>query len=192
MDESLREYLLGSTIWFDIKQGGYIGAYLKEGLANPIIFSIAKELKDKFPNIIKDHCIEQIWAYKYDSRSKNENSLVSGINIHADFAEITINFWISPDDANLNKDSGGIIIHHVSVPKEWHFNSYNSNVIKMQEELTKAKGKKTIIPYKENRAVLFKSSLLHETDNYEFKEGYENRRINVTILFGKRIESEPS
>ena len=59
----------------------------------------------------------------------------------------------------------------------------------MREEIKKSKGKKTIIPYKENRAVLFNSSLLHESDNYEFKEGYENRRINITILFGKRTST---
>ena len=28
--------------------------------------------------------------------------------------------------------------------------------------------------------------LIHETDKFEFKEGYENRRINVTMLFGER------
>jgi len=45
---------------------------------------------------------------------------------------------------------------------------------------------KLIIPYNENRVVLFNSNLIHETDKYEFKEGYENRRINVTMLFGRR------
>ena len=42
------------------------------------------------------------------------------------------------------------------------------------------------IVYKGNRAVIFNSNLFHETDSYEFKEGYENRRINVTMLFGDR------
>ena len=51
------------------------------------------------------------------------------------------------------------------------------------------RGNKKIIPYNENRAVIFNSNLFHETDNYEFKEGYENRRINVTMLFGKRSHS---
>ena len=37
-----------------------------------------------------------------------------------------------------------------------------------------------------NRAVIFNSNLFHETDKIDFKDGYENRRINVTMLFGKR------
>jgi hypothetical protein len=31
-----------------------------------------------------------------------------GIGIHADFAAINVNFWITPDDANLDPKSGGI------------------------------------------------------------------------------------
>ena len=29
--------------------------------------------------------------------------------------------------------------------------------------------------------------LFHKTDNIRFKTGYENRRINVTMLFGNRL-----
>jgi hypothetical protein len=42
------------------------------------------------------------------------------------------------------------------------------------------------VPYKENRVVLFNSNLFHETDKFHFKPGYKNRRINITLLFGKR------
>ena len=30
------------------------------------------------------------------------------------------------------------------------------------------------------------TNVFHETDKFEFKEGYENRRINITMLFGER------
>ena len=45
---------------------------------------------------------------------------------------------------------------------------------------------KMLVPYNENRVVLFNSDLFHETDRLEFKPGYENRRINITMLFGNR------
>ena len=44
---------------------------------------------------------------------------------------------------------------------------------------------------KENRAVIFNSNLFHETDHYEFEEGYENCKINVTMLFGNRRNAQP-
>lgn len=40
------------------------------------------------------------------------------------------------------------------------------------------------VPHKPNRAVIFDSALFHQTDRYSFKQGYENGRINLTLLFG--------
>ena len=187
--ESLRKFLLGNTIWFDNKEAGWIGAYLGEGLASPLLLQIAYELRKKFPKILRDYPIKQIWAYKYDSRAKEEGSSLSGIHVHADPAAVNVNFWVTPNEANLNPSSGGIIVYDVEVPRYWLHKNYNSNVKRIREELKKSKGNTTVIPYKENRAVVFNSDLFHETDNYEFKEGYENRRINVTILFGDRKNS---
>ena len=42
------------------------------------------------------------------------------------------------------------------------------------------------VPYRQNRCVMFNSDLYHETAPLDFREGYENRRINVTMLYGKR------
>ncbi|WP_269609223.1 tetratricopeptide repeat protein [Prochlorococcus marinus] len=189
--KSLRKFLLGSTIWFDVKSGGYLGAYLKEGLASPLIIQIAEELRKKFPKIFKNHPIKGIWAYKYDSRAKNENSLLRGIKVHADQAAINVNFWITPKEANLNPKSGGLIVYDVEAPHDWDFKIYNNpnDKTKIREELKKSKGNTQVIPHNQNRAVIFNSNLFHETDSYEFKDGYENRRINVTLLFGRREDS---
>ena len=186
--ESLRKFLLESTIWFNIKPNGYLGAFLKEGFANPLIFQIADELRKKFPKIFKDYPISQIWAFKYDSRAKKRNSSIKGINVHADVAAVNVNFWITPDEANLNSDSGGLIVYDVEAPKDWDFQTFNNDEEKIREELQKSRGNTKVIPHRANRAVMFNSNLFHETDDYEFKEGYENRRINVTMLFGKRNE----
>ena len=43
----------------------------------------------------------------------------------------------------------------------------------------------TTVPHRQNRMVIFDSALLHSTDSYNFKPGFENRRINLTYLFGK-------
>jgi hypothetical protein len=41
------------------------------------------------------------------------------------------------------------------------------------------------VPYRENRAVLFKSRFFHRSDVTQFANGYENHRINITMLFGR-------
>ena len=185
---SLREFLLGSTIWFDFfHKGGYLGAYLSEGLASPLVLQIAEDLRKKFPKIFKNHYLNQFWAYKYDSRASEKNNAYKGINVHADFAAINVNFWITPNSANLDPSSGGLVVYNTEAPLEWGFDMYNNNnEQEIREEILKSNQKKTIVPHNENRAVIFNSNLFHETDSINFKAGYENRRINVTLLFGRR------
>ena len=185
--ESLRNFLLGSTIWFQFfHAGGYMGAYLKDGLASPLILQIAEDLRKKFPKIFKYHKLTQLWAFKYDNRTSGKNNSFKGINVHADFAAINVNFWITPNSANLDQSSGGLVVYNSEAPSEWSFNTYNNNEEKIREEILKSDQKKTIVPHNGNRAVIFNSNLFHETDAIDFKDGYENRRINVTMLFGKR------
>ncbi len=45
---------------------------------------------------------------------------------------------------------------------------------------------KMTVPHAQNRIVMFNSDLFHETDLIDFKPEYENRRLNVTLLFGQR------
>jgi len=44
----------------------------------------------------------------------------------------------------------------------------------------------TRIPHRANRAVIFKSDLFHKTSDCRFAEGYLNKRINISLLFGQR------
>lgn len=177
---SLRRYLLESTIWFECKyQGGYLGAMLGDGLACPLLLQIADDLCATFPDIFKDHKLKQLWAYKYDSR-------LTGIATHADFAAVNVNFWVTPDDANLNPESGGLVVHNAEAPMDWDFTAYNTDQERIGAYLAERDAGKIVAPHRQNRMVMFNSDLFHATDTIEFKEGYENRRINVTMLFGHR------
>ena len=42
------------------------------------------------------------------------------------------------------------------------------------------------MPHRQNRVVIFNSDLFHRTDDIRFRDGFENRRINVTMLYGTR------
>lgn len=120
-----------------------------------------------------------MWGYKYDSQ-------LTGIDDHADTAAVNVNFWITPDDANLDPNSGGLVVNLREAPLEWDFAQYNA--IRAPEVVQEfLQGSESItIPYRQNRVVMFNSNLFHKTDAIHFKEGYENRRINVTMLFGHR------
>jgi hypothetical protein len=121
------------------------------------------------------------WGFKYDS------TLGKGINIHADSAIHNLNFWITPDEYNNDKNSGGLKVYDVPAPDNWTFKDYNASTRKIiYDFLKKNKGKCINVPYKYNRAVLFNSAYFHETDEIDFKDEYVGRRINNTYLFGQK------
>ena len=111
------------------------------------------------------------------------------INLHADFAEVNLNLWITPEDANLDKSSGGLVVYDKASPKNWKFSDYNNNQFKIKDFIEKSHAKEVVIPYKENRIVIFDSALFHKSDDFKFKPGYENRRMNVTFLYGQQLKT---
>ena len=179
--ERLRQYCWRSTIWHKSYANGYLGAMPEHGFACPLVAQIADELRDAYPAILHDYPLLRCWGFKYDSRHK-------GINIHADFAAVNVNFWIAPEEANLDPQSGGLVIWDKPAPLEWTFEQYNNpNSGQMiRNFLAQAGAKSVTVPHRANRAVIFDSDLFHETDRIVFKEGYVNRRINITMLYGRR------
>jgi tetratricopeptide (TPR) repeat protein len=179
--KKLRRFLMESTIWFDFGYaGGYLGAMYKDGMACPLLLQIADELSQTFPGIIKKHHLTQMWAYKYDSQ-------LTGIKNHADGAAVNVNFWITPNSANLDDQSGGLIIHKAEAPLDWGFRKFNRDENLIEQFLEDSQAGELKVPYAENRMILFNSNLFHKTDNIRFRTGYENRRVNVTMLFGNRL-----
>ena len=177
---SLRQFCMGSTVWSDFKySGGYVGTSLANGFANGLLLQIARELRSRLPGLLGDHPLRQMWAYKYDQE-------LTGIGVHADSAAVNVNFWITPDDANLDKASGGLKVWRKCAPMDWDFEAFNRQPAKLLDWVHETGAEEVVIPYRSNRAVIFDSNLVHRTDDFQFAPGYENRRINITMLFGSR------
>ncbi|MBK47773.1 MAG: hypothetical protein CMI94_01935 [Pelagibacteraceae bacterium] len=182
--ETLYEYCLTNSIWneFDYKNG-YIGSFIENSFNAPLILQISEELKLHFPEIFQNFPLTKAWAFKCNNQMK-------GIKIHADFAAINVNFWITPDKANLNKKTGGLLIWDREAPKNWNFDKYNNKDQEITKYLKKTKSRMKKIKYKSNRAIIFNSNLFHASDNFNFKKNYESRRINITFLYGKREDTK--
>ncbi len=180
---TLREFCEEATVWRSYNPNGYVGATLGSGFAPRVLLSIADELRRAMPRVIGAHALTQAWAFKYDQRLR-------GINMHADFAVVNVNFWITPEDACLDKDTGGMVIYDVPAPRDWTFEDYNGDPGKMEAFIAENNAQARRVPYQENRCVLFDSTLLHTTDRFSFKPGYCNRRVNVTLLYGRTLSTD--
>ncbi len=178
---ALQQFCRESTIWKKDYEDGYIGAFLGEGFSSPLLLQVAEELRTAFPGIFHQHRLLQAWAFKQDSARRP-------LKIHADAAAVNVNFWITPDDANLDPASGGLIVWDKEAPRDWDFKVYNSTAFqpKIREFLNQSGASPVKVPYRANRALVFNSDLFHESDTCVFRDDYESRRINITFLYGRR------
>jgi len=176
--EKLRGYCLDSTVWHRIYEAGYIGAIPADGFACPLLAQLAEEILARWPRIVGPHRFKYLGAFKYDSE------LSRGTNTHADLAAVNVNFYITPDEANLDPESGGLAVWNATIDTEPLMRQLNGSEQAMQAYISSRRAVVTKIPHRANRAVIFKSSLIHKTDDCTFTTGYANKRINVSLLFG--------
>jgi Flp pilus assembly protein TadD len=175
---ALRRYLHRSTVWFGYgKARGYCGSYMEDGFGCPLLIQLAAELRQRMPGLLGPHHLNQMWAYIYDQR-------MVGITAHADPAAVNLNFWITDDDANLESDHGGLVVSRREAPREWDFDDYNNRPDVLEPFVSGED--RVVVPHRCNRMVMFNSNLVHKTDDFAFRPGFTNRRINVTMLFGWR------
>jgi len=172
----LRSYLLESTIWRDFTHiDGFVATYLEDGLASPLLLQIITALRktSAFSNLP----LVQGWAFKGVSNDKR-------IGVHADDARLSVNFWITPDTANLKPGRGGLIVHRKVPPSSWSIGDYDHDQVPIEEWVAENDTDPIEVPYQANRAVIFDSRLFHGSGEVEFLDDYESRRINLTLLFG--------
>jgi hypothetical protein len=115
-----------------------------------------------------------------------------GINIHADKAAVNFNLWLGENN-RIDPDRGGLIIsaEKPPYPKDWDFDMYNTGPPRREVmEMLKHSGNGSItVPYKQNRIIMFDSKLFLVSDIDKRRPGYERRRINLMLLFGRADSS---
>jgi Flp pilus assembly protein TadD len=177
--QKLRLYCAGSTVWRKIYPAGYLGAAPEDGFACPLLAQIVEEIQTVFGAILDGEPFRYLGAFKYDSE------LSTGTNTHADNSNVNVNFYIAPDDANLDPGSGGMEIWDAAAPDLQTMRRLNGSEELVRAFLKQRGAKRTTIPHRANRAVIFKSTQFHKTDSFRFKSDYLSQRINISLLFGQ-------
>tara|TARA_Y100000361_G_C11021012_1_gene269528 strand:+ start:69 stop:662 length:594 start_codon:yes stop_codon:yes gene_type:complete len=135
-----------------------------------------KYISDKYiiPKVSLAKNYFKAWTFVYDN-------VALGVLPHADRSFININVWVTPDECVYDHNKNGLKIYKKKAPKEWTWEQYNTSIDLIEDFL---KGSKyDIIPYKYNRAIIFKGDTFHATDNVHMKPGHENKRVNYTFLY---------
>jgi Flp pilus assembly protein TadD len=175
--EGLRRFCERSTIWFQSNFAGEIGTSMVNGFASPLVFQIARDLKRAFPSIFGPHMFQACWSYRYYADQ-------SGLDLHTDAATVSMNIWITPDEANLNPATGGLVFWNRRGPKDFFTKPMAEKSAILDTIAAAPDARAEVVPYRCNRALLFGAGIVHKTDAFSFKSGYHDRRMNVTFLFG--------
>ena len=135
------------------------------------------------PRVLGGHTLTNIWGYRHNNESE-------GVGLHTDQGAVTLNMWITPDSANLEPDHGGLVVYCKEQPYDWDWRVYNTykhepEILQEMEDFV-ASAQILTIPHRQNRADLHNANVFHKSDIIRFDEGIENRRMNVTMLFGRR------
>ena len=114
------------------------------------------------------------WSFVYDNVAR-------GICPHADPSFINVNIWVTPDECVYDHNKNGLILYRKKCPKDWDWETYNRDLNLIEDFLKGSKYDR--IPYKCNRAVIFRGETFHSTDSVYMKPGPENKRVNYTFLY---------
>lgn len=172
----LQRFCLRSTIWRKPYAAGYLGANPETGFFSPLLLQIAAELRQAVPGLLDGHHLSYWWSFVCQHQRP-------GTDVHADQSDISLNFWITPDSANLEPGTGGLDVWDIAAPADWTFEDYNVGSRDIHAFLRQEGARQTSFAYAENRALLFRGTIFHQTAATRFAEGFENRRRNVTMLF---------
>jgi Flp pilus assembly protein TadD len=177
--DRLYRYGMCSTVFFKEYNNGYLTTRMTDGFYSELLVQLVQEIPQRLPDIFGDSRLKEAWIFKCDSRMK-------ALDTHADFAAVNVNIWLTPDSANADPESGGLTIFDKAAPAEWTFETYNSKRDMIARYLEESGATPRHVHYRHNRALIFRSSLFHASEAIHFREGYENRRQNLTLLYGHR------
>ena len=180
---SLRLFCLESTVWSSNNHPhGRLAAHFQNGFNCPLLLQIAEEIRTALPRVIGErYALRHMWG------DKSAPHLPDTSMTHADFAAVNVNFWITPEESNLDKTCGGLVVYGIDAPRCWGFDAHNVHPWEVAKSaLGRQHVRKVTIPYRQNRAVIFDSNLFHGTAKACFRPGYVNRRVSLTMLYGDR------
>ena len=175
---ALQKFALVNSCWFKTDYGAEVGASPDTGFCCPLLMQIAGETRERFPTLLGQHFFATLWGLTfYENRP--------GLGRHIDDAAMTINFWVTPDDGNLDPTRGGLLYWNKQVTQAGFFDLSTSEKTSILDTLlaeTDVQVKR--VPYRCNRAMLFRSTVIHGTDDVQFSDTYAHRRMNITCLYG--------
>jgi hypothetical protein len=107
-----------------------------------------------------------------------------GLIPHADNGTFVVNFWLTPDEYNLDPESGGMVLFDVRRPEMVMSPRFQITPDSDEYVLSRTRGGRLEVPYRCNRAIIFDATVFHASLPISFaSHGAFSKRLNVSMVF---------
>jgi hypothetical protein len=180
--EEILAYCRESHI-FHIAKNGFVMGNADGGFGSDALLRIAAELRTSLPDTLGQHALRGMMVHKHASQWESSD-------VRAEEAALVVVMWITPDAANRDASSGGLVVHSGSpcftdCDKEFNNDPGRMEIFMKQVNPTLA----TTIPYKQNRMVVVPGGMAYASQKCNFSPKFEDQRVRVSFLFGKRVHA---
>lgn len=112
------------------------------------------------------------------------NNTAEGVGPHSDPGSVfTCNVWVTPNECVYDTSKNGLILYNKKINSKFPIENLIKDGKLQSSYLENVEY--DMIPYKCNRAIIFRSDTIHKTNNVHMKSGHMNKRVSYTFLYGK-------
>jgi len=163
---------------FHIAKNGYVAGNADGGFGSDALLRIAQELRTQVPDTLGKHTLIGMQAHKFAGEWE-------GSDMRAEEAAFVAVMWLTPDAANRNEFSGGLLLHTGSpcvsdCDKDFNNDAGRAEIFRKQTSIG------TTIPYKQNQMIVLSGGVPYSSQHCNFSPKFEDQRIRISLLFGKR------
>jgi hypothetical protein len=174
----IRKEILNTDVYEDVYEDGYEAT--NYGKDYKLSNEISKEISKGWPELHNQY--QRSWAVVFDNETE-------GVPIHCDHESmLTLNIWLTSESCIKNINKNGLVIYKVRPPIEFK-DTHKNNLVEAWKNWVDIHKhiKPQEIEYKFNRAI-FNSGYLHKTNGVSMKDGKENKRVTLALIFGDLYE----
>lgn len=142
----------------------------------PLVQDISRAVAEHMPRVFENLSLVQHIAFMHQRNS--------GLCPHSDTGLVTLDLWLTPDEYNLEPDTGGLVLYDVKRTPEQEIHEFNARPWCVEYFNQHTRGESVTVGYKFNRAILFDARTFHASDKIKFVgDGAHTYRINYAMLF---------
>lgn len=176
-----RDHLINNKGWAFMNVRGPASVFVVRNFKLPLVAEIASALTGRLSGILGGLSLVEHSAFM--NRSND------GLSIHSDNGVVTVNIYLTPDEFNLEPETGGIRLFDVKRGEDMALHEFNSQPWCTEYFEKHTKGGAVRIGYAFNRAILFDARTLHVAERMRFAGGsVGSHRLNLALRFDKPEE----